>query len=86
MWPARIARTLTAADNPWTCAAFRRTARQSCRRRTGGQFNEAHEVGRPLLRVNPSFSAAQFAAGHTFKDADKRRLFGDHLMLAGLPE
>ena len=31
-------------------------------------------------------SAAKFAAGHAFKDADKRRLFGDHLVLAGLPE
>ena len=48
-----------------------------------GQFKEAHEVGRALLRVNPSFSAAKFAAGHAFKDADKRRLFGEHLMLAG---
>ena len=51
-----------------------------------GQFKEAHEVGRALLRVNPTFSAAKFAAGHAFKDADKRRLFGEHLMLAGLPE
>jgi hypothetical protein len=38
-----------------------------------------------LLRVNPAFSAAKFAAGHAFKDADKRRLFGEHLVLAGLP-
>ena len=51
-----------------------------------GQFKEAREVGRALLRVNPSFSAAKFAAGHAFKDADKRRLFGEHLVLAGLPE
>ena len=51
-----------------------------------GQFKEAHEVGRTLLRVNPTFSAAKFAAGHAFKDADKRRLFGEHLVLAGLPE
>jgi adenylate cyclase len=51
-----------------------------------GQFKEAHEVGRALMRVNPAFSAAKFAAGHAFKDADKRRLFGEHLMLAGLPE
>ena len=51
-----------------------------------GQFKEAHEVARALLRVNPSFSARQFAAGHAFKDAEKRRLFGDHLVLAGLPE
>ncbi len=51
-----------------------------------GQFKEAREVSRALLRVNPSFSAATFAAGHAFKDADKRRLFGEHLVLAGLPE
>ena len=51
-----------------------------------GQFKEAHEVGRALLRVDPAFSAAKFAAGHAFKDADKRRLFGEHLVLAGLPE
>jgi hypothetical protein len=50
------------------------------------QFKEAHEVGRALMRVNPAFSARKFAAGHAFKDADKRRLFGDHLVLAGLPE
>jgi len=51
-----------------------------------GQFKEAHEVGRALLRVNPAFSAAKFAAGHAFKDAEKRRLFGEHLAMAGLPE
>ena len=51
-----------------------------------GQLKEAREVGRALLRVNPAFSARQFAAGHAFKDADKRRLFGEHLVLAGLPE
>lgn len=51
-----------------------------------GQFREAHEVGRALLRVNPTFSARKFAAGHAFKDIEKRRLFGDHLVLAGLPE
>ena len=50
-----------------------------------GQFKEAHEVGRALMRVNPAFSAQKFAAGHAFKDADKRRLFGEHLVLAGLP-
>jgi hypothetical protein len=31
-------------------------------------------------------SASKVAAGHAFKDADKRRLFGEHLVLAGLPE
>jgi len=27
-----------------------------------------------------------FAEGHAFKDPAKRRLFGEHLMQAGLPE
>jgi adenylate cyclase len=36
--------------------------------------------------MEASFSARQCAAGHAFKDADKRRLFGEHLVLAGLPE
>jgi len=51
-----------------------------------GQLEEAHDVARALLRVNPSFGARRFAAGHAFKDAEQRRLFGDHLVLAGLPE
>jgi adenylate cyclase len=51
-----------------------------------GQLEEAHEVGRALLRVNPAFSARTFAAGHAFRDVEQRRLFGDHLVLAGLPE
>jgi adenylate cyclase len=36
--------------------------------------------------VNPTFSARKFAAGHASKDADKRWLFSEHLVLAGLPE
>jgi adenylate cyclase len=51
-----------------------------------GQFKEAREVGRHLLGLNPAFSARTFAGGHAFKDPEKRRLFGDHLVLAGLPE
>jgi len=27
-----------------------------------------------------------FAEGHAFKDPGQRRLFGDHLVMAGLPE
>jgi len=51
-----------------------------------GQIEEAHQVARDLLRLNPKFSARQFAAGHAFKDPDQRRLFGEHLVQAGLPE
>jgi adenylate cyclase len=51
-----------------------------------GQIEEARKAGVDLLRVHPKFSARRFAEGHAFKDADKRRLFGEHLVLAGLPE
>jgi adenylate cyclase len=51
-----------------------------------GQISEAHQVGQDLLRLNPKFSARTFAEGHAFKDPEQRRLFGDHLVLAGLPE
>jgi hypothetical protein len=37
------------------------------------------------LRVNPGFSALKFAEGHAFKDPATRRLFGEHLVEAGLP-
>ncbi|HEX9558808.1 MAG TPA: adenylate/guanylate cyclase domain-containing protein [Reyranella sp.] len=51
-----------------------------------GQIDEARQVGQDLLRLNPKFSARRFAEGHAFKDPDKRRLFGEHLIKAGLPE
>lgn len=51
-----------------------------------GQLEEARAVGRMLLQLNPRFRARAFAEGHAFKDPAQRRLFGDHLVLAGLPE
>jgi len=51
-----------------------------------GQIDEARQAGRDLLRVNPTFSAVKFAEGHAFKDPAKRRLFGEHLVQAGLPK
>ncbi len=51
-----------------------------------GQIDEARQVGQDLLRLNPRFSARRFAEGHAFKDPEQRRLFGEHLVLAGLPE
>lgn len=51
-----------------------------------GQFREARQVGEQLLRLSPRFSAAKFAAGHAFQDAEMRLRFRDHLLLAGLPE
>ena len=52
----------------------------------GGQLPEAREVGQALLRLNPTFRARAFAERHAFRDADQRRRFGDHLVLAGLPD
>jgi adenylate cyclase len=51
-----------------------------------GQLEDARDVGRRLLQVNPTFRARAFAEGHAFKDPDQRRLFGEHLVKAGLPE
>ena len=39
----------------------------------------------PAARRSP-VQRPRFAEGHAFKDPDKRRLFGDHLIQAGLPE
>ena len=51
-----------------------------------GKADEAREAAETLLRIHPGFSARRFAQDHAFKDPEKRRLFGDHLVLAGLPE
>jgi adenylate cyclase len=51
-----------------------------------GQIEEAQQVGRDLLRVDAKFSAMRFAEGYAFKDPAKRKLFGEHLLLAGLPK
>lgn len=51
-----------------------------------GELKEAREVGQRLLRLNPAFRARAFAEGHAFRDAEQRRLFGEHLVRAGLPE
>ena len=51
-----------------------------------GQIDEARTAGLDLLRAHPTFRARRFAEGYAFKDPAKRRLFGEHLVLAGLPE
>ena len=50
------------------------------------QADEARKAGLDLLRVHPKFSVSRFVEIHAFKDAAKRRLFGEHLVTAGLPE
>jgi adenylate cyclase len=51
-----------------------------------GKIDEARLAGLDLLRVDRNFSARQFAERHAFRDAGQRRLFGEHLVMAGLPE
>jgi len=51
-----------------------------------GQLEEARAVGQTLLQLNPNFRVRAFAEGHAFKDPGQRRLFGDHLVMAGLTE
>ncbi len=51
-----------------------------------GQIEEAQQIGRDLMRVDAKFSTTRFAEGYAFKDPAKRKLIGEHLLLAGLPE
>lgn len=78
MWARR-----SAALNPHFTANLRFLAASLA---AGGKLDEARKAGRDLLLVQPNFSAAQFAEGHAFRDPDKRQLFAEHLVRAGLPE
>jgi CHASE2 domain-containing sensor protein len=51
-----------------------------------GRDTEAHEVAHLLMQLEPRFSARRFATGYAFRDEARRRLFGEHLIKAGLPE
>ncbi len=51
-----------------------------------GKADEAREAARALLHNDPNFRARKFAEGHAFKDPGKRQQFGEHLVMAGLPE
>jgi len=51
-----------------------------------GQTEEAKRIADLLLQINPNFSTRRFAEAHAFKDPAKRKLFAEHLILAGLPE
>ena len=51
-----------------------------------GQREEARAVGRALLQLNPSFRVAPSPRAMPSRIPSQRRLFGDHLVMAGLPE
>ncbi|MEA2802373.1 MAG: hypothetical protein QOE49_2468 [Rhodospirillaceae bacterium] len=73
----------SAALNPHFTANLRFLAASLA---ASGRIDEARQVSADLLRLHPQFSARRFAEGHALRDPDKRRLFGDHLILAGSPE
>jgi adenylate cyclase len=73
----------SAALNPRFTANLRFLAASGA---ASGNTHEAHQAADALLRVHPEFSAMRFAEGYAFRDPAKRRLFGEHLVLAGLPE
>lgn len=50
-----------------------------------GQRDEARQISRDHMLVDPKFRVGPFAEGYAFKDPAKRRQFGEHLVLAGLP-
>jgi len=49
-----------------------------------GHLDEAREVGRALLAVEPGFRVGRFIEGYALRDPLRAR-FGDHLRQAGLP-
>jgi adenylate cyclase len=73
----------SAALNPRFTANLRFLAASGA---ASGNTHEARQAADALLRVHPNFSAMGFAEGYAFRDPAKRRLFGEHLMLAGLPK
>ena len=73
----------SAALNPHFTANLRFLAASLA---ASGRIDEARQVSADLLRVHPQFNSRRFAEAHALRDPDKRRLFGDHLVLAGLPE
>jgi TolB-like protein len=50
-----------------------------------GHLDEAREVGRALLAVEPGFRVGRFIEGYALRDPVRAR-FGDHLRQAGLPD
>jgi transcriptional regulator with AAA-type ATPase domain/TolB-like protein len=50
-----------------------------------GNVDEAREVGRALLVVQPAFEVGRFVNGYAIRDPERRDRLADHLRLAGLP-
>ena len=50
-----------------------------------GHLDEARDVGRALLALEPGFQVDRFMVGYPLRDAERRARFADHLRRAGLP-
>ena len=62
-----------------TCASSRSSLAAA------GQLDEARDVGRALLALEPGFQVDRFMVGYPLRDAERRARFADHLRRAGLP-
>jgi transcriptional regulator with AAA-type ATPase domain/TolB-like protein len=50
-----------------------------------GRLDEAREVGKALLAIEPGFRVDSFIEGYALRDPECRARFADHLRQAGLP-
>jgi transcriptional regulator with AAA-type ATPase domain/TolB-like protein len=50
-----------------------------------GHLDEARDVGRALLTLEPGFQVDRFMVGYPLREAERRARFADHLRRAGLP-
>ena len=71
------------AENPRYTANIRFLAASLA---ASGSLDEAREIGRVLLQLEPRFRARKFAEGYAYRDPERRENLAKHLLLAGLPE
>lgn len=51
-----------------------------------GQLGEAREISGTLVRLEPGFRVRSFCGSYAYREAERRALLAEHLLLAGLPE
>jgi adenylate cyclase len=51
-----------------------------------GAVQEARQIGRVLLQLDPDFHVRKFSENYAYRDPDRRAKLAQHLLLAGLPE
>jgi adenylate cyclase len=71
------------AENPRYTANLRLFAASLA---ASGAVEEAHQIGRVLLQLDPDFHVRKFSESYAYRDPDRRARLAQHLLLAGLPE